>query len=203
MKVTLGVPIVKSVCEVETSSGTHKCTLYFDLFFSKWALDLEDFVPLVVPERNRSDEGKNAFFKLEPMVKPEEFVDKLMSAYGRYADRVDDLRRMMVQVRKSYRFTIFLPVSTSQLEAEDRLVKEVGLIEGAARGINLLLGAQEWERILDLRIISTGEQLLLKDELELGTEVKYYRSGLGESKLLSDLITTNPYLLSYLTSLTH
>ncbi len=201
LRVTLGIPIVRSKCVLRTDRGIRESVIYLDLFFSKWAIDLEDFVPLLVPESNGSDNGRYAFHKLEPMVSPEEFVEKLMSSYHRYAERVSDLREGMTQLRKSYRFTLFLPVSTSQLEAENRLVKELGIVEGALRGINLLLGVEEGERILDMEVVSVGEQLMLEDELRLGKEIKYYRYGLGESTLLRDLITTNPRLFDYLRSL--
>ncbi len=190
------MPVAKVVLGVEAS--THReVGLCLDLFFSKWASSLDEFVPLLIPKRRCVEAGDRPHFELDPLVTPEEFVERFTVAYERYAERVDDLRKRLLQVRRSYRFNLLIPPSPSQLQAEDMLVEEIGLVEGSVRGINLILGLDEWERIEETSLIAWEGNSTLLDELSLEGYLRF-----GErSSLLTALIRSNPQLEEFLSSL--
>jgi len=197
LKVSLGVPIANVTLRVK-ASAYREVDLCLDLFFSKWASSLDEFVPLLVPKPRCVDVGERPYLKLEPLVSPEEFVVRFAVAYRRYAERVSDLRERLLQVRRSYRFNLLIPPSMSQLETEDMLVREIGLIEGSVRGVNLILGLDEWDRVEDVDLISWEGNSLLLDEF---SPEGYFRFG-KRSNLMMTLIGSNPSLKGFLYSLT-
>ncbi len=197
MKLLVGVPAAEVVLGV-TASSYREVDLCLDLFFSKWASSLDEFVPLLVP-RWRCGEGVegNPHIILEPLVHPEEFLRRFVVAYRRYSERIEDLREKLLQVRRSYRFNLLIPPSPSQLRAEDILVREIGLIEGSVRGVNLILGLSEWDVVEEVKLVSWSRNVTLVDEL---SEDGYFRFG-RRSDLLSGLIESNPALRDFLRSL--
>ncbi len=208
----IGVPLARVVVGISTSRGSLRSEvernegkgggkrkrvreICLDLFFSKWASSLDEFIPLLIPAW-RCAGGEGAMF-LESLVTPGEFLKRFAVAYRRYADRVDGLRERLLQIRRSYRFNLLLPPSPAQLRAEDLLVREVGLVEGSVRGANILLGIGEWERIDELELLSMRGMEILVDEL---TPEGYLRFG-ERSDLLSSLIGSDPRLARFLSSL--
>ncbi|GEM_PF-6602811 len=156
----LGVPVARVVLGVEASTYG-EVGLCLDLFFSKWASSLDEFVPLLIPEQRFMGAVDSSYLELEPLVSPEEFVERFSIAYRRYAERVNDLREKLLQVRRSYRFNLLIPPSPSQLHAEDILVKEIGLIEGSVRGVNLILGLNEWDKIEEVSLTAWQDNSML------------------------------------------
>jgi len=197
LRLRLGVPVARVILGVEASTYV-EVGLCLDLFFSKWASSLDEFVPLLIPKQRCMEAGDRPYLELEPLVTPEEFVERFTVAYRRYAERVDGLREKLLQVRRSYRFNLLIPPSPSQLQAEDMLVKEIGLVEGSVRGVNLILGLDEWDRIEEVSLVAWEGNSTLLDEL---SPEGYFRFG-ERSNLLTTLIRSNPQLEGFLSSLT-
>ncbi|MDK2371992.1 MAG: hypothetical protein QI197_01245 [Candidatus Korarchaeota archaeon] len=198
MRLRLGIPVARVVLGVEASTY-REVGLCLDLFFSKWASSLDEFVPLLIPKQRCIEDEGRPHLELEPLVTPEEFVERFSVAYRRYAERVDDLRGKLLQVRRSYRFNLLIPPSPSQLRAEDMLVKGIGLIEGSVRGVNLVLGLDEWDKVEEMSLIAWQGNSMLFDVL---SPRGYFRFG-ERSNLMATLIRSNPQLRDFLSSLTN
>ncbi len=197
MMVLIGIPLAEVVLGV-TGSSYREVNLCLDLFFSKWASSLDEFVPLLIPRWRCGGGVKGSpYFTLEPLVHPEEFLRRFMVAYRRHSERIEDLREKLLQVRRSYRFNLLIPPSPSQLRAEDMLVREIGLIEGSVRGVNLIMGLSEWDVVEEVKLVSWKGNAILVDEF---SEDGYFRFG-KRSDLLSGLIELNPALRDFLRSL--
>ncbi len=198
MRLRLGIPVARVILGAEASTY-REVGLCLDLFFSKWASSLDEFVPLLIPKQRCNEAEGRPHLELEPLVTPKEFVERFSVAYRRYAERVYDLREKLLQVRRSYRFNLLIPPSSSQLRAEDMLVKEIGLIEGSVRGVNLVLGLDEWDKVEEVSLIAWQGSSMLFDVL---SPRGYFRFG-NRSNLLTTLIRSNPQLRDFLSSLTN
>ncbi len=197
LEASLNIPIRKVTCEIETNKGGSIDSFYIDVFFSRWAEKLEDYIPLIIPIRDdigilRSEPD------FDPMIEPEHFVDRLVESYSKYLALMNDKREELKRMRRSYSSTLFLPSPISQIERENRLVKELGTIKGAISGINILLGREERDLILNIRLIGKGDLAVIRDKAILGKNIRYFRGNLGESKLLSNIIGSNPDLRDYI-----
>ncbi len=194
----LEVPVKPVTLTVKAAGETHEVRVYVDVFFSKWANRLEHFIPLIIPKPRPG----NGDVKLDQLIDPKEVFKKLMDSYDKYAERVPKLREGLLKARKSYRFNLLFPVNTSLLEAEDLLVRELGIKEGAIRGLNLLLGVEEWALIDEVKVVSQSSLEYTLDELSLGRgKLSYIRGHMGKSRLMEELIMESEELRELLTDL--
>ncbi len=201
LEASLNVPIRKITCEIEAKDGEGILSFYLDVFFSRWAEKLEDFIPLIIPIRDDIGISSDENSDLSSTIDPESVIRKLVESYARYLALAKDKGEELKRVRRSYRSTLFLPSPISQIERENKLVRELSTIRGAISGINVLLGRKEGDSILNIRLIGKGELAVIRDRVLLGRGVKYFRGNLGESKLLSKLVNSNSDLYEYIASI--
>ncbi len=198
MLIEVPVRLVRLSVRTSDSDESHEIDVYLDLFFSRWASRLEHFIPMIIP-KPKLGKGDS---KLSPLEEPANLIDRMISSYRSYAERVSELRDALIKARRSYRFNFIFPVNTSLLEAEDLVAKELGIKEGAIRGLNLLLGVGEWDFIEEVRVLRQGELSYTLDEFRVkGGRVKYYRGHMGNSKIMEWLIEENEGLKRALYSL--